>query len=233
MRQTKGGAAKGEALARAALLVLLALAALVWFFLPGAQQDVRGLAMLFTQKSALTLAGAVRSSGAPVVSAVLYMVFQTLVLPHLPPLMYIANTTVFGPVGGVVITLLGSALSASACFWVARLLLRPLLRRLKPPAPTKGAQQYGVPLFVAARWLLLGWWAPLCYLAGFLGIKYTRFLPGAMAAQLPVLVLYAVYCNVYTATLPLGIRMGCTVAGAGVLIGIVLVIYKRKRRNER
>lgn len=217
------------------LLALLALAALAWVLLPGARQAARGLAMLFTQKSALTLAGAVRSARVPVLCTILYMVFQTLALPHLPPLMYVANTTVFGPVAGVAVSLLGSALSASACFWVARLLLRPLVRRVEPPFLTRGARRYGAPLFIAARWLLLGWWAPLCYLFGCTGVRYRHFLPGAATAQLPVLVLYVVYCNAYIAALPVGARAGCAVAGLGVLLGTILLIHinKRNRRKEK
>lgn len=180
----------------------LILQLLLYFTLPAAHRAVSGWMMAYTQRSVQSVAGAMLQAGvlAPL-KAVWLCALQTLVLPWLVPYSVGGAVVAFGPVAGGVVSLLGALIGASAWFGLIRLFLKDILQRLWAPR-FRLHPQTGFCLAVAANLLTQGM---LCIPAVAFGASRTsfcRFLFSAFIAELPIVVLFAVYCSPYRALLP-------------------------------
>ena len=124
-------------------------------------------------------------NGAAVV-AVVVMVVQAVFLPIPGFVIVFANGLAFGFVGGVTVSLLGYAVSASVCFGVTRFLGRArvewLVHRLGLDTIDRWIARYGVSAVFALR-LAPGFaFDGVSYAAGLTGLRYPRFVVASDSA---------------------------------------------------
>lgn len=181
-----------------ALLLLLCF----YFLIPSVHSQINGLVMLYTQKSAQTIQGAIqRAGGFAPLKAIALSAFQSFALPWLLPYGIGGNVLAFGRVLGGALSALGAMIGASAWFGLVRLFLGDVLQKQRIP---RG--QLHVPiefcLIAALNFLTLGILCVPAAAAGALRLSFRRFLLFALIAELPVVILFAVYCSAYRMLLP-------------------------------
>ena len=95
----------------------------------------------------------------------------------------------YGPVVGPLVTAAGTLIGSAAAYWIGRSGGRPVAERLVGPNALRGASE----LIHGARWLAL---IPLfliplspadalCFMAGIIGMPWTRFLITVLIGRLP------------------------------------------------
>lgn len=144
-------------------------------------------------------AGALRDyldgfGSAAALASVVVMVVQAMFLPIPGFVIVFANGLAFGLVGGVVVSLLGYAVSASLCFAVTRALgrsrVRWLAERLALNTLDRWITRYGANGVFALR-LAPGFaFDGVSYAAGLTGMRYPRFLVASVLGSLPQTVLF-------------------------------------------
>jgi uncharacterized membrane protein YdjX (TVP38/TMEM64 family) len=208
----------------------LILSLLLYFTVPAAHRAVSGWMMAYTQRSVQSVAGAMLQAGvlAPL-KAVWLCALQTLVLPWLVPYSVGGSVVAFGPVAGGVISLLGALIGASAWFGMIRLFLKDIMQRLWVPrlrlhTPT------GFCLAVAANLLTQGMLCIPAVASGASRTSFCGFLFSAFIAELPIVVLIAVYCGPYRALLPNPVEALLRSLGILLLLaGAIVEVYLRKK----
>ena len=187
--------------------------------LPPLRSRVSGLLMLFTQRSVLTLEGWLKGRAAfPGVVAL--SVFPMPLLPHLPPLLWLAARECLGPLAAVFAALLGG-LGAALVWGGAGSLLSPFARQ------GRHSHWAGPVLFLLAllQPAALGLGA-LC--AGCLRLPLPRRLGWSAAALLPAILVRLGCCTPYRTLLPDGAVLGLRLAAAAVA-----VLYLFRSRSGR
>ncbi|MQC18013.1 MAG: TVP38/TMEM64 family protein [Chloroflexi bacterium] len=132
-------------------------------------------------------------NGAAVV-AVIVMVVQAAFLPIPGFVIVFANGLAFGFVGGVAVSLLGYAVSASVCFGATRFLGRArvewLVHRLGLDTIDRWIARYGVSAVFALR-LAPGFaFDGVSYAAGLTGVRFSRFVVASVLGSMPQTLLF-------------------------------------------
>jgi len=214
-----------------AILLLIAL----YVAIPAVHARISGWIMVYTQHSVQSVAGAIQHAGslAPL-TALALCAFQTIALPWLLPYGIGGNVLVFGGAVGVLISVFGALLGASAWYGLARLFLGDVLRH-KETLGSKHTHWISIFLIVALNWLTLGMLCVPAALAGVGRLTYRSFLLSAFVAELPIVILYAAFCNPYRALLPNAVEASVRILGmfvVGITVAIALV-SRQKHRADR
>ena len=138
-----------------------------------------------------------RSFGAvgPIISAIL-MIVSSVVAPIPAFALTFANGMVWGFLPGAALSWFSAMLGAALCFWLARLLGRPLVEKLA--GGTKALEvsdlffeRYGSRTVLIARLLPFVSFDLISYGAGLTDISFPRFLIATGAGQLPATLVYS------------------------------------------
>lgn len=132
---------------------------------------------------------------APVVSALL-MVFQSVVAPLPAFVVTFTNGLLFGWLWGALLSWSAAMLGAALCFWIARVLGRPVVERLV--GGTRALEmsdvffaRYGNRAVLVSRLLPFVSFDIISYGAGLTPITFGRFLVATGIGQLPATLIYS------------------------------------------
>ena len=167
---------------------------------------------------------------APVVSAIL-MVFQSVIAPLPAFLITFANGLLFGVWWGAALSWSSAMLGAALCFFIARLLGRPVIVKVLNESTVNMSdrffQRYGKHAVLIARLVPVISFDAISYGAGLTGMRFLWFAIATGVGQLPATLLYSY----------LGDRVTGSVKalfwGFGIIIAVSIVIGLIKRRGKR
>lgn len=163
--------------------------------------------------------------GAAALVSVTVMTVQALFLPIPGFVIVFANGLTFGLVGGVAVSLVGYAASASACFAVTRFLGRRrvewLANRLALHTLDRWLTRYGANGVFALR-LMPGFaFDGVSYAAGLTGMHYPRFLVASVLGSAPQTLLFVYLGGRATDHLWMILILGMTIAIAAAVVAFL------------
>ena len=200
-------------LARAVMLILLLAAMGAFLMIPAVRRDFYGTCMFFTQRSVHTLIGVLKSTQVGGFYSIWLAIFQSLILPFLKPLLFIANKVVFGNISGGMLSFAGSIAGGMSCYAVGRILLGDVIGKLAQPVYKPVVQRISACLL-----LILGCSFPhlypiFCFLAGLMDTPVSQCLQACIYCRVPVIIAYTLYTNAYATLLPTNVRWILAVFG--------------------
>jgi uncharacterized membrane protein YdjX (TVP38/TMEM64 family) len=208
---------------------VLALLYLVW---PGFRYAVQRALDLLSGENVEQIRNYLLSFGAwaPVISASL-MVLQALVLPVPSSLLTLANGLLFGTVWGALLSWSSAMVAAVLCYYIARLLGRPLVGKLVGEKPLDFAdrffERYGKHAVLIARLIPGISFDVVSYAAGLSSIGLWEFALATGIGQTPATIVYSFLGE----TMPQAARVGLWIALA-VMALVTLGLALRSRFEE-
>lgn len=181
---------------------------------PPAAAWIKGIFMIFQQRSAHVLLGSISGSAHPPLTTILLSAWQGAFLPWQPCRTAIAAAAVMGPAAAAVLCLLGRLLSSCLWYGFARSLFYPFAKN------SLGRRALGPA--VALGLLLPGWTGPLAAVPGALAAPSSAALPLMVLAAAPQLVLTACLCSLMSATL--SVPWSWVSPGLGVITALVITV---------
>lgn len=167
---------------------------------------------------------------APVVSAVL-MIFQSVIAPLPAFLITFANGLLFGVWWGAALSWSSAMLGATLCFFIARLLGRPVIIRLLSESAVNTSdrffQRYGKHAVLIARLVPVISFDAISYGAGLTGMRFLWFGIATGIGQLPATLLYSYLGDRVTGSIK------ALFWGFGVVIAVSIIIGLVKHRKKQ
>lgn len=179
------------------LLVLVILLAVVGFYLvPGVRSKTTQVMMLFRSMSVESIVGYLRSFGVwAVVISFLLMMFQSIIAPLPAFLITFANAAVFGWWQGALLSWTSAMAGALVCFYIARIAGRDLVEKMNKNFSLEKLDEYfdryGKHTILICRLLPFISFDFISYAAGLTAIKPIPFLIATGIGQLPATVVYS------------------------------------------
>ena len=155
-------------------------------------------------------------------------------LPTAP--MPLIAAAVFGPVLGFVYTITATAIGSTVCFWIARRLGRPTLRRLTSQRALDKidelGERLGIRLLIVLRLFPVAGVDYVSYAAGLTQMRFASYIVISILASSPILILAAVLGD---AVLERNreILIGAFIAIALFFAAPVAWVWWRQRRRRR
>ncbi len=155
-------------------------------------------------------------------------------LPTAP--MPIVAAAVFGPGLGFLYTISATAIGSTICFWVARRLGRPALRRLTSQAALNKidelGERLGIRLLIVLRLFPIAGVDYVSYAAGLTQMRFLTYIVISVLASSPILILAAVLGD---AVLERNreLLIGAALAIVGFFALPVVWVWWRQRRKSR
>ncbi len=167
---------------------------------------------------------------APVVSAVL-MIFQSVIAPLPAFLITFANGLLFGVWWGAALSWSSAMLGATLCFFIARLLGRPVIVRLLSESAINTSdrffQRYGKHAVLIARLVPVISFDVISYGAGLTGMRFLWFSIATGIGQLPATLLYSYLGDRVTGSIKV------LFWGFGIVIAVSIIIGLVKHRERQ
>ena len=167
---------------------------------------------------------------APVVSAVL-MIFQSVIAPLPAFLITFANGLLFGVWWGAALSWSSAMLGATLCFFIARLLGRPVIVRLLSESAVNTSdrffQRYGKHAVLIARLVPVISFDAISYGAGLTGMRFLWFGIATGIGQLPATLLYSYLGDRVTGSIK------ALFWGFGIVIAVSIIIGLVKHREKQ
>lgn len=176
----------------AAIVFVLGAAGII-LLCPPVTAWIKGIFMIFQQRSAHVLLGYISGSNHPVLTTILLSAWQGAFLPWQPCRTAIAAAAVMGPAAAAALCLVGRLLASCLWYGFARSLFHPFAKK------SLGRRTLGPA--VALGLLLPGWTAPLAAVPGALAAPSSAALPLITLAAAPQLVLTVCLCSLMSTTL--------------------------------
>ena len=166
---------------------------------------------------------------APVVSAIL-MVFQSVVAPLPAFLITFANGLLFGVWWGAALSWSSAMLGAALCFFIARVLGRPIVVKLLSESAVNASdrffQRYGKHAVLIARLVPVISFDAISYGAGLTSMRFLWFVVATGVGQLPATLLYSYLGDRVTGSIKI------LFWGFGIVIASSITIGLIKRRRK-
>ena len=166
---------------------------------------------------------------APVVSAIL-MVFQSVIAPLPAFLITFANGLLFGVWWGAALSWSSAMLGAALCFFIARLLGRPIVVKLLSESAVNASdrffQRYGKHAVLIARLVPIISFDAISYGAGLTSMRFLWFVIATGVGQLPATLLYSYLGDRVTGSIKILFWT------FGIVIAISITIGLIKRRGK-
>ena len=163
---------------------------------------------------------------APVVSAIL-MIFQSVIAPLPAFLITFANGTLFGFWWGSLLSWSSAMLGAALCFFIARVLGRPVVVKLLSESAINTSdvffQRYGQHAVLIARLVPIISFDAISYGAGFTGMRFGGFAVATGIGQLPATLLYSYLGDRVTGS----IKVLFWTFGIVIAVSIIIGLLKR------
>lgn len=167
---------------------------------------------------------------APVVSAIL-MIFQSVIAPLPAFLITFANGLLFGVWWGAALSWSSAMLGAALCFFIARLLGRPVIVSVLSESTVNMSdrffQRYGKHAVLIARLVPVISFDAISYGAGLTGMRFLWFAIATGIGQLPATLLYSYLGNRVTGSVK------ALFWGFGIVVAVSIVIGLLKRRGKQ
>ena len=161
---------------------------------------------------------------APVVSAVL-MIFQSVIAPLPAFLITFANGLLFGVWWGAALSWSSAMLGAALCFFIARVLGRPVIVKLLSEAAVDTSDQffqhYGKHAVLIARLVPIISFDAISYGAGLTGMRFLGFALATGIGQLPATLLYSYLGDRVTGSIKVLLWVFGIVIAISIIIGLV------------
>jgi uncharacterized membrane protein YdjX (TVP38/TMEM64 family) len=122
------------------------------------------------------------------------MILQSTIAPLPANVTIAANGLVFGPLWGAFVSWVSMLIGASLCFALSRKFGKPLAKRFAGTsldAAEKFFERYGLTAMLGARMIPLIPFDAVSYVAGFVGVPYTRFIGATAVGLIPSVVIYS------------------------------------------
>ena len=166
---------------------------------------------------------------APVVSAIL-MVFQSVIAPLPAFLITFANGLLFGVWWGAALSWSSAMLGAALCFFIARLLGRPIVVKLLSESAVNASdrffQRYGKHAVLIARLVPIISFDAISYGAGLTSMRFLWFVIATGVGQLPATLLYSYLGDRVTGSIKILFWT------FGIVIAISITVGLIKRRGK-
>ena len=167
--------------ARILLILVIVLAVIGFYFIPGIRSKVTQVLMLFRSMSVESIVGYLRSFGVwAVVISFLLMMFQSIIAPLPAFLITFANAAVFGWWQGALLSWTSAMAGALVCFYIARIAGRDIVERLNKNFSLEKLDayfdRYGKHTILICRLLPFISFDFISYAAGLTAIKPIPFL---------------------------------------------------------
>ena len=166
---------------------------------------------------------------APVVSAVL-MIFQSVIAPLPAFLITFANGLLFGVWWGAALSWSSAMLGAALCFFIARVLGRPVIVKLLSETAVNTSdqffQRYGKHAVLIARLVPVISFDVISYGAGLTGMRFLGFAIATGIGQLPATLLYSYLGDRVTGSIK------ALFWGFGIVIAVSIIIGIVKQTKE-
>jgi uncharacterized membrane protein YdjX (TVP38/TMEM64 family) len=131
---------------------------------------------------------------APIVSALL-MIFSVVVTPFPAFVITFANGLVFGALWGGLLTWTSALAGAALCFYMARILGKPVVERFVGRKALDWTDQfierYGIHSILLARVIPIVSYGIVSYAAGLTSMRFVIYLIGTAIGQTPATILYS------------------------------------------
>ena len=167
---------------------------------------------------------------APVVSAIL-MIFQSVIAPLPAFLITFANGLLFGVWWGAALSWSSAMLGATLCFFIARVLGRPVIVKLLSESAVNTSdrffQRYGRHAVLIARLVPVISFDVISYGAGLTGIRFIWFAIATGIGQLPATLLYSYLGDRVTGSIKI------LFWGFGIVISISIIIGLVRHRPKQ
>ena len=167
---------------------------------------------------------------APVVSAIL-MVFQSVIAPLPAFLITFANGLLFGVWWGAALSWSSAMLGAALCFFIARLLGRPIVVKLLSESAVNASdrffQRYGKHAVLIARLVPIISFDAISYGAGLTSMRFLWFVIATGVGQLPATLLYSYLGDRVTGS----IKILFWTFGIVIAISITIGLIKRQEKQ--
>ena len=166
---------------------------------------------------------------APVISALL-MIFQSVIAPLPAFLITFANGLLFGVWWGAALSWSSAMLGAALCFFIARVLGRPVIVKLLSESAVNMSdqffQRYGKHAVLIARLVPVISFDVISYGAGLTGMRFLGFAIATGIGQLPATLLYSYLGDRVTGSIK------ALFWGFGIVIAlsIITVLVKRTKK---
>ena len=167
---------------------------------------------------------------APIVSAIL-MIFQSVIAPLPAFLITFANGLLFGVWWGAALSWSSAMLGAALCFFIARVLGRPVIVKLLSEAAVNTSdqffQRYGKHAVLIARLVPVISFDVISYGAGLTGMRFLGFAIATGIGQLPATLLYSYLGDRVTGSIK------ALFWGFGIVIAVSIIIGLVKHREKQ
>ena len=123
-----------------------------------------------------------------------FMILQSTVAPLPANVTIAANGLVFGPFRGALVSWVSMLIGASICFALSKKFGKPLARRFAGSsldAAEKFFERYGLTAMLGARMIPVIPFDAVSYVAGFVGVPYTKFISATAIGLIPSVILYS------------------------------------------
>ena len=161
---------------------------------------------------------------APVVSAIL-MIFQSVIAPLPAFLITFANGLLFGVWWGAALSWGSAMLGAALCFFIPRVLGRPVIVKLLSEAAVDTSdqffQRYGKHAVLIARLVPIISFDAISYGAGLTGMRFLGFALATGIGQLPATLLYSYLGDRVTGSIKVLLWVFGIVIAISIIIGLV------------
>jgi uncharacterized membrane protein YdjX (TVP38/TMEM64 family) len=184
------------------VLGMIGLAVVAYLSIPQISETTRAIIRILTtgesQDVVLSFRDYLLSFGnwAPVVSALLMVSLQVLLAPIPTFFVTFTNGLLFGWIAGAALSWSSSMVGATACFWIARALGRPVAERIIGNSKALDVSdvffaRYGNRAVLITRLLPFFSFRVVSYAAGLTPISFWKFLVATGIGQLPATLLYS------------------------------------------
>jgi uncharacterized membrane protein YdjX (TVP38/TMEM64 family) len=122
------------------------------------------------------------------------MILQSTVAPLPANVTIAANGLVFGPFWGALVSWVSMLVGASICFALSKKFGKPVAQRFAGAsldAAEKFFERYGLMAMLGARMIPVIPFDAVSYVAGFVGVPYSRFIGATAIGLIPSVILYS------------------------------------------
>lgn len=182
--------------ARLALIAVIILSALSYFFIPVINRNVNESVRVLTSLDIEGVADYIRGFGIyAVIASFLLMILQSVISPIPAFFITLANAMIWGWARGAVLSWSSAMVGAAMCFYIARILGRDVVAKFATDGALKSTdvffEKYGSQAILVARLLPFVSFDVVSYAAGLTSMGFLSFFVATGIGQLPATIVYS------------------------------------------
>lgn len=215
-------------------IVPIAICGAVYLLVPELREEVNRIIGFLLREDPDAIRAYVLSFGtwAPAISLAL-MVLQAVISPIPAFTLSIANGLVFGAFWGAVLSLVGRALAAALCFYLARALGKDSVESLVGEKAARRSEfwleRWGAPAVLLTRLVPFFSFDLVSYAAGLSRLRFDKFMLATVIGEVPAAIIY----SWVGARAPDYIWLLLLVNGAVFAVAVTISWLLRRKRKQR